>query len=411
MLNSDLLIPVGYETSKYGYTPRQTSRSNGWTPNCPNKRSIKEIYETIRVHSNDREGVPMAKSGRLSILKKEIAPLLQVVTSYSSPGLMELTLFLKGTRNIVREVRLDPLKEVICLGFEKRGNSEDAENGRVYGGTEGSSGVGKADPSASTSQDASSRSEHLLEVSQEELWRNVDRVGSERNVVMDSDWTSKWVTSRENLLGDLINELRGREHIRPLAPYRLQAVVDYLGSEYSVEYLDEIIRDNSGMEVTRKIYSFSNLPTKTDVQKEIGGISPPKGIVVLDPREIPFLNTLIPLSFGAAVTWAHHAILAVKEKRAVYALVATVSLALVFTSFQGMKYYQAPSIISDSIYGSTFFLATGFHGFHVIIAAWYWHFVDVVRLFPFVSIYCGESAGGLVNVGPQSKRRADQLKE
>ncbi|CAI8594985.1 unnamed protein product [Vicia faba] len=147
---------------------------------------------------------------------------------------------------------------------------------------------------------------------------------------------------------------------------------------------------------------------------EIGGIWPPKGIGVLDPREIPFLNTPILLSSGAAVTWAHHAILAGKEKRAVYALVATVSLALVFTGFQGMEYYQAPFTISDSIYGSTFFLATGFHGFHVIIgtlfliicgirqylgqmtkehhvgfeaAAWYWHFVDVVRLFPFVFIY------------------------
>ncbi|KAL0304683.1 UNVERIFIED_CONTAM: Cytochrome c oxidase subunit [Sesamum calycinum] len=99
---------------------------------------------------------------------------------------------------------------------------------------------------------------------------------------------------------------------------------------------------------------------------EIGGIWPPKGIGVLDPWEIPFLNTLIPPSSGAAVTWAHHAILAGKEKRAVYALVATVLLALVFTGFQGMEYYQ-PSTISDSIYGSTFFLATGFHGFHVII--------------------------------------------
>nr|GEX46073.1 cytochrome c oxidase subunit 3, mitochondrial [Tanacetum cinerariifolium] len=83
---------------------------------------------------------------------------------------------------------------------------------------------------------------------------------------------------------------------------------------------------------------------------EIGGIWPPKGIAVLDPREIPFLNTLIPLSSGAAVTWAHHVILAGKGKRAVYALVATVSLALVFTAFQGMEYYQAPSTISDSIY-------------------------------------------------------------
>ncbi|KAG5595195.1 hypothetical protein H5410_036427 [Solanum commersonii] len=100
---------------------------------------------------------------------------------------------------------------------------------------------------------------------------------------------------------------------------------------------------------------------------EIGGIWPPKGIAVLDPWEIPFLNTLIPLSSGVVVTWAHHAILAGKEKRAVYALVATISLALVITGFQGMEYYQAPFTISDSIYGSTFFLATDFHGFHVII--------------------------------------------
>ncbi|CAH2057165.1 unnamed protein product, partial [Thlaspi arvense] len=102
---------------------------------------------------------------------------------------------------------------------------------------------------------------------------------------------------------------------------------------------------------------------------EIGGIWPPKGIGVLDPWEIPFLNTPILPSSGAAVTWAHHAILAGKEKRAVYALVATVLLALVFTGFQGMEYYQAPFTISDSIYGSTFFLATGFHGFHVIIVS------------------------------------------
>lgn len=147
---------------------------------------------------------------------------------------------------------------------------------------------------------------------------------------------------------------------------------------------------------------------------EIGGIWPPKGIGVLNPWEIPFLNTLILLSSGAAVTWAHHAILAGKEQQAVYASVATVSLALVFTGFQGMEYYQAPPTVPDGIHGSTFPSATGFHGFHVIIgtifpiicgirqylghltkkhhvgfeaAAWYWHFVDVVWLFLFVSIY------------------------
>ena len=74
---------------------------------------------------------------------------------------------------------------------------------------------------------------------------------------------------------------------------------------------------------------------------EIGGIWPPKGIDVLDPWQIPFLNTMILPSSGAAVTWAHHAILAEKQKRAVYALAATVLLAIVFTGFQAMEYLQA----------------------------------------------------------------------
>lgn len=100
---------------------------------------------------------------------------------------------------------------------------------------------------------------------------------------------------------------------------------------------------------------------------EIGAIWPPKGIEVLDPWGIPFLNTLILLSSGAAVTWAHHAILAGSKQQAVYALVATVWLALVFTGFQGMEYVEAPFTTSDGIYGSTFPSATGFHGFHVII--------------------------------------------
>nr|GFA58940.1 cytochrome c oxidase subunit 3, mitochondrial [Tanacetum cinerariifolium] len=144
-------------------------------------------------------------------------------------------------------------------------------------------------------------------------------------------------------------EWKGTYYIRSRSPHiALLPILD--GGSLRRFFLDQ----NSRMEgTTRKIYSFSNRPVKIDVQK--------------DPQKIPFLNTLIPLLSGAAVTWAHYAILAGKEKRAVYALVATVSLALVFTAFQGMEYYQAPSTISDSIYGSTFFLATGFHGFHVII--------------------------------------------
>jgi len=147
---------------------------------------------------------------------------------------------------------------------------------------------------------------------------------------------------------------------------------------------------------------------------ELGAVWPPKGIQVLNPWEIPFLNTVILLTSGASVTWAHHAILAGSRSQGIMALLATLFLAVFFTGFQILEYLEAPFTISDSVYGSTFFLATGFHGFHVFIgtlfltvclirfasshftkrhhfgfeaAAWYWHFVDVVWLFLFVSIY------------------------
>lgn len=147
---------------------------------------------------------------------------------------------------------------------------------------------------------------------------------------------------------------------------------------------------------------------------ELGAVWPPKGIEVLNPWEIPFLNTVILLSSGASVTWAHHAILSGYRRQAIVSLIITILLAVFFTSLQVMEYMEAPFTISDSVYGSTFYLATGFHGFHVFVgtvfltvclframdfhftrkhhfgfeaAAWYWHFVDVVWLFLFISIY------------------------
>ena len=147
---------------------------------------------------------------------------------------------------------------------------------------------------------------------------------------------------------------------------------------------------------------------------EIGAVWPPKGIEVLNPWEIPFLNTIILLTSGASVTWAHHAILSGNRDQAIYGLIITVVLAVIFTGFQAYEYLEAPFTISDSVYGSTFYLSTGFHGFHVTIgtifltvclirlikrhftknhhfgfeaAAWYWHMVDVVWLFLFVCVY------------------------
>jgi heme/copper-type cytochrome/quinol oxidase subunit 3 len=147
---------------------------------------------------------------------------------------------------------------------------------------------------------------------------------------------------------------------------------------------------------------------------EIGGIWPPKGIPVLSAWEIPFLNTLILLTSGATVTWAHHAICARDGESAHDALIFTVLRATLFTYLQYVEYCSAGFTINDSVYGSTFYMATGFHGFHVFIgtvfrtvclvrlsrlhftsthhfgfeaAAWYWHFVDVVWLFLFIAVY------------------------
>jgi len=147
---------------------------------------------------------------------------------------------------------------------------------------------------------------------------------------------------------------------------------------------------------------------------DIGAVWPPKGIEVLNPWEIPFLNTVILLCSGATVTWAHHAIIVGNRMQSLYSLTFTIVLASIFTALQIVEYVEAPFTISDSVYGSTFYLTTGFHGFHVFVgtiflfvclircfkyhftqthhfgfeaAAWYWHFVDVVWLFLFVCCY------------------------
>lgn len=146
----------------------------------------------------------------------------------------------------------------------------------------------------------------------------------------------------------------------------------------------------------------------------LGGIWPPRGIETLNPWEVPLLNTALLLCSGATITWTHHSVFVGFRKASLLSLFLTIFLALLFTLFQMVEYYTAPFSISDSVYGSTFFLATGFHGFHVFVgtcflmvcgarlfcyhfttqhhfgfeaAAWYWHFVDIVWLFLFVTLY------------------------
>lgn len=147
---------------------------------------------------------------------------------------------------------------------------------------------------------------------------------------------------------------------------------------------------------------------------ELGNTWPPIGINPLSPWGVPLLNTLVLLSSGVSVTWAHHALLAGNMKEGILGLLFTVALGLYFTTLQGIEYIESRFSIRDRVYGTTFFVATGFHGLHVLIgttfllvclvrhralhfteghhfgfeaAAWYWHFVDVVWLFLYVTIY------------------------
>lgn len=146
----------------------------------------------------------------------------------------------------------------------------------------------------------------------------------------------------------------------------------------------------------------------------VGGVWPPEGITPVPPLDLPLLMTMILLLSGCTITWAHAAILQDDNDSAFLALGLTVALGVIFLGFQVYEYAHATFGFTEGIYSSTFYMATGFHGFHVFIgtvflavcwlrvrkkhftskshfgfeaAAWYWHFVDVVWLFLFVAIY------------------------
>ena len=147
---------------------------------------------------------------------------------------------------------------------------------------------------------------------------------------------------------------------------------------------------------------------------ELGQNWPPSQIQSFNPIGIPLLNTILLLSSGVSITWSHHEMIKGNFKKANTSLLLTIALGLTFSFFQAFEYVSSPFSISDSAYGSTFFMATGFHGIHVIIgstflliskkrletiatrkihitgfecAAWYWHFVDVVWLFLYTLVY------------------------
>ena len=162
-------------------------------------------------------------------------------------------------------------------------------------------------------------------------------------------------------------------------------------------------------------FDFALFPSAVD---SVGGVWPPKDQLVLNPLGWPLLNTMILLCSGTTVTYAHHALINGDRKGLKLGLLATIALGAVFSVVQAYEYMHAPFAFTTTsggtVYGSSFMMATGFHGAHVLIgtiflivcyiraakgdftpqkhfgfeaAAWYWHFVDVVWLFLFISIY------------------------
>nr|UTN43105.1 cytochrome c oxidase subunit 3 [Pectinopygus varius] len=141
---------------------------------------------------------------------------------------------------------------------------------------------------------------------------------------------------------------------------------------------------------------------------------PPVGVQPMSYMGVPVVNTVLLLSSGVSITWAHHSILESNQVNVKLGLSLTVLLGLVFLVFQGFEYFECSFSMADSVYGSLFFIATGFHGLHVMVgmifilvcsvrvwknhfsnkhhlgleaSIWYWHFVDVVWLFLFLTVY------------------------
>lgn len=146
----------------------------------------------------------------------------------------------------------------------------------------------------------------------------------------------------------------------------------------------------------------------------IGGVWPPKKIITITAWGIPLTNTFFLLSSGASISLGHHALKAKAKKHSIIGVIITIIFACFFTMLQGYEYFNAPFNISDSIFGSCFYMMTGFHGFHVIVgtiaiivagirivlnhftdkqhfgfeaAIWYWHFVDVIWILLFICLY------------------------
>lgn len=218
---------------------------------------------------------------------------------------------------------------------------------------------------------------------------------------------------------DVINEANSGEfHSRVVQLHHRYGMMLFIASEVMFfvawfwAYFDAALYPNDPMQYARV--------------ESLGGVWPPKGIQTFDPWHLPLLNTLILLTSGTTVTWAHHALLEGDRKGVKTGLWLTILLGLIFSCVQVIEYSHAGFGFQGNIYGATFFMATGFHGAHVFIgtiflivcllrtyrgdftptqhlgfefAAWYWHFVDVVWLFLFAAIYVWGYGGPVATGG------------
>ena len=214
---------------------------------------------------------------------------------------------------------------------------------------------------------------------------------------------------------DTIKEAHAGDHTRVVSLHLRYGMIMFIASEVMFfvawfwAFFDAALYPNEAVQEARAAYT--------------GGQWPPASIQVLDPLHLPLFNTVTLLLSGTTVTWAHHALLEGDRKGLVWGLFLTIVLGVIFTAVQILEYVEAPFAFAESIYGATFFMATGFHGFHVFVgtvflivclfralkghftpkqhfgfeaAAWYWHFVDVVWLFLFVAVYIWASAGATI---------------
>jgi cytochrome c oxidase subunit III len=239
------------------------------------------------------------------------------------------------------------------------------------------------------------------------------------------DWASPWLFfiglaivlyTMYGWWADTIKEAHEGHHTRVVSLHLRYGMIMFIASEVMFfvawfwAFFDASLFYDESIQEARVAYT--------------GGQWPPAGVEVLDPLHLPLYNTVILLLSGTTVTWAHHALLHNDRKGLIYGLTLTVLLGVLFSCVQAYEYAVAPFEFSNSLYGATFYMATGFHGFHVLVgtiflivcllramkghftpkqhfgfeaAAWYWHFVDVVWLFLFFAVYVWASWGAPVH--------------